>query len=294
MVLHTPDRRGWHQLERIIVFGGELIDQVIGYATKYSQLLTCALGSIAKSYTQTPDSERWERSTSLVTQADDLTRGNAYYNLARRRFGLLERGILAPQCYFLASVYLMYTLRPLQAWSKLQQASQTFHMFLLCHKRSKSSQVSQEDHARRQHLSQRIYWSCYKAECELRAELDLPSGPLANSGYPDMHPSAPDFLLRNNESAENSPEFIESPASVASRRLRDSRTHLETSWFYYLTEITLRRMENQVLRLFYRNFHHDWTDQNIPSLLSEASEIERQLDMWLVYEFSQNHNGSRS
>lgn len=174
----------------------------------------------------------------------------------------------------------MYTLKPIQAWSKLQQASQLFHIYLLCQRRAPAANASQELPSKRRHLEQRIYWSCYKAECELRAELDLPSGPLATSGYPDMHPTAPDFLFREVESAQNSPEFAESPESVASRRIQMSRPHLEASWYYYLTEITLRRMENEVLRLFYRHHHVDWIDSNIPSMASAAMHIEHQLDMW--------------
>ena len=176
----------------------------------------------------------------------------------------------------------MYTMKPIQAWSKMQQACQAFHIYLMCQSRSNVPEMNEHFQSKRRLLEQRIYWSCYKAECEHRAEFDLPSGPLATSGYPNMHPSTPDFLLRNPASAENSPEFVESPESVASRRVQDSRVYLEASWYYYLTEITLRRMENQILRMFYQNYHHDWLDHNIPSMLDAATHIEHQLDLWYV------------
>lgn len=211
--------------------------------------------------------------------ADALKTAATYYNLARRRLGLLERGILGPQCYFLAGVYLMYTLNPIQAWSKFQQASQLFHVYLTCHNRPKATYIDLERQTRERHLEQRIYWSCYKAECELRAELDLPSGVLS-FGYPDMHPSPPELLVGNVASTQNSPEFIESPASAASRRIQESRAQLEASWFYYLTEITLRRIEIQVLRLFYKNHHLDWTNERIPAMCNTASQFELQLDLW--------------
>ncbi|KAF4974102.1 hypothetical protein FZEAL_8975 [Fusarium zealandicum] len=73
-------------------------------------LLACSLGCVAQ-----PFSDVTVQPASLETYGDILKQGDAYFNLAQRRLGLLGHGILASQCHFLAGVYLMYTLRPLRA-----------------------------------------------------------------------------------------------------------------------------------------------------------------------------------
>lgn len=130
--------------------------------------------------------------TSLEAHADSLQRGEAYYALARRRLGLLDRGIRVSQCHFLAGVYLMYTMRPLGAWSQFRSASQSYRIYLEIRSRrpaaATASQISPDDadEARRHSsMEQRLYWSCYKSECELRTEMDLPNSLLADCDFPD-------------------------------------------------------------------------------------------------------------
>lgn len=142
------------------------------------QLLTCALGSLAKPFstslynssllattsTSSPSTDP-NAPTSLTTTAYDLQLSAYYYSLARKRIGLLGSTIIRSQCYLLSGVYLMYALRPLEAWHNFVQASTTYYTYLQGRMRSAAShggdgvQVS-----RTRRLEQRLYWSCFKSE----------------------------------------------------------------------------------------------------------------------------------
>ena len=92
----------------------------------------------------------------------DLQTGESNYALAARRIGLLKGSILRSQCYFWSGVYLMYTLRPVEAWEKFFHASSTYHIYLkgrLARDEQKGLYVSGT-----RLLEQRLYWSCFKSE----------------------------------------------------------------------------------------------------------------------------------
>ena len=72
---------------------------------------------------------------------------------------LLSRtGIMEAQCFFLAGVYLMSILRPIEAWRMFVQAMaccQGFHTSMTAH----GTQIEDE-----QKLQNSIYWTCFKSE----------------------------------------------------------------------------------------------------------------------------------
>ncbi|KAF7550236.1 hypothetical protein G7Z17_g5842 [Cylindrodendrum hubeiense] len=239
-------------------------------------LLACALGCVAQPYT--PEISVVEGRTSLEAQGEDLQKGERYYNLARRRFGLLERDVLASQCQFLSGVYLMYTQRPLSAWAEFHSASRSYHIYLQCQARRPSRSVDPARVSKRRQLEQRLYWSCYKSECELRAEIELPNSSLADFHYPDMHPSPPNVPSQ----APHGEVAFQSGAQRSSggRRSMGSHRQHEQSWFYYLTEITLRRIVNRILNMLYSDGHESWTDDAVPYMVKAASEFEQQIQEW--------------
>lgn len=212
--------------------------------------------------------------TSREADAETLRRANAYYTLARRRFGLLETGILAPQCHFLAGVYTMYTMAPLKAWSQFHSASRACHVYLMCDaRRHCESGIAA---SRRRSLQQRIYWSCYKSECELRIELNLPNSCLSDLDYPDLHPEPPETFAQHIRNDVPSP-CHESTPPFGTRRTFD---HEEQSWYYYLTEITLRRLGNRICNIMYAGDHTSWNSEAMPFLLKTAEEFEAKFDEW--------------
>lgn len=245
----------------------------------HRKLLTCALGSIAQEYKQSlaPD-----KSTSQNLQRHELSVGDAYYNAACRRLGLLGSDLLAPQCYFLAGVYLMYNLKPLQAWSQFRRASQAYHIYWEIRKFEKPKSAECTEKLQASRLGQRLYWSCYKTECEFRVELDLPNSTLADFCHADMHPSPPGLLDPQSDMIDNNYSPIEATSSsaVTSCRIQESRSNVELSWYYYLTEITLRRIANKVLNAFYDRSLSTWTAETMSSRVIAAEEFESQLNKW--------------
>lgn len=235
------------------------------------QTLACALGSVAKPFQKvTSDSN----CTSLEHDGNSLQTGEAYYNCARRRFGLLRAGIATTQCYFLAGVYLMYTMRPLSAWSHFRSASTSYHLYLDFQARRRARHGSIPSLKDRS-LEQSLYWSCYKSECELRMELDLPDSCLADIQYPDLHPFPP-CTDTVSPTSDKFPAF-DKPSQSPSKNLPKQQ---ENSWFYYLTEITLRRICNSVMNTLYVGDYKNWTDEQIPYMARAAAEFEQQLQDW--------------
>jgi hypothetical protein len=86
-----------------------------------------------------------------------LESAESYYLLARKRIGLLDQSIIASQCFFLSGVYLMYSLRPVEAFQAFHQSS---IIYMICLKWGWKSPVP----GKTQKLEQRLYWSCFKSE----------------------------------------------------------------------------------------------------------------------------------
>ncbi|KAL3418702.1 vegetative cell wall protein gp1 [Phlyctema vagabunda] len=243
-------------------------------------LLACALGSLAQplkvEWPQQHDLSIDEPSLQSTSHSrDDLETAGSYYILARKRIGLLSNGIVRSQCYFWSGVYLMYTINPVEAWQNFLQSSTTQHAYL------KGRQSHSKDGAQRsqdRQLEQRLYWSCFKSECELRVELQLPESSIASIRYPDMFPSPPDPASPVTAEVNFSEQDfnIDSPMSQVSS-VSNSQMQ-QQSWYYYLTEIALRRIANRVLNAFYKNE----LSLNMPlaSMINHANNFEAESLQW--------------
>ncbi|KAM5344153.1 hypothetical protein ACJ41O_012690 [Fusarium nematophilum] len=246
-------------------------------------LLACALGCVATPFPPEMVESPGAKPTSLESQEDDIRAGEAYYNLAKRRFGLLEVGIISTQCHFLAGVYSMYVMRPLPAWSQFQSAAKSYYLYLQCQPKHTRPTDDSAESSKQRSVEQRLYWSCYKSECELRAEINLPNSSLAEVHYSDLHPSPPDM-----DDDESNPEFESSPPNrpawsrTGMRATPGARRQQEQTWYYYLTEITLRRIANRVLNLFYIGDHTIWTKDSMVFMVKAAEQFEQQLEEWHV------------
>lgn len=220
----------------------------------------------------------YKERTSLKAQERDLREGTVYYNLACRRFGLVEMGILSSQCHFLAGVYNMYTMRPLVAWSHFQSATKAYHLHLQCQTRRLPATVdSPLKTSQCRNLEQRLYWSCYKSECELRAEMNLPNSSLVDVHNANIHPSPPVI-----NADDMGPSLDDGSLLSRANARTPSTTHhqKEQTWFYYLTEITLRRIANRVLNILYPGDHTTWTEEAVLSMVNAVESFEQQLDEW--------------
>lgn len=119
------------------------------------QLLIYAHGSVVRAFDSThqPDASSF-RTSPQFKQAQ------SYFTAAQKRMGLLlcRTGVLEAQCFFLAGVYLMATLRPLEAWKMFVQALACCQAFYT----TKSS--PRGDQEGEQRLRESIYWTCFKSE----------------------------------------------------------------------------------------------------------------------------------
>ncbi len=192
----------------------------------------------------------------------------------------------------------MYTLRPLLSWQHFFQASIVYQLHLKIQYgiigRSVSPFSIAPEHLnttdrKSRRIEQSLYWSCFKSESEFRVELPLPQSEVSTWEYPSLFPSPPSPLATDivqSNTLDNEPN-VESPLST-SHSVTDSvaaeleiRQHArrlcneEESWYYYLTEIALRRIGNRIVNAFFRHEPTSWL--NIKPLLRIAQEYEAQV-----------------
>ncbi|KAF5642987.1 putative 3-isopropylmalate dehydrogenase beta [Fusarium sp. NRRL 25303] len=235
-------------------------------------LIACALGCIAKPYdTLVTSPSGPSAASSIGSQGEELEMASAYFELARQRLGLLDQSLLAAQCHFFAGVYYMFTLAPLRAWSQFEHAANTFYIYWTY----LSHQDSQPVHLRR--LARSLYWSCLKSQLELGLDLHLPQTALKDLLDAGSELPAPPEI--NGRHSQQTRAIFPPPEKTSTEDLGSVQ---EESWYYYLTEITLRRFNNRAFNLLYRD-GKDWGTSrslSIESLISAVSQIEDQLDNW--------------
>ncbi|KAF7167036.1 hypothetical protein CNMCM5623_000510 [Aspergillus felis] len=284
-------------------------------------LLACALGALAKPFDcpsaaqqsalpcASVNSSPGSRSTQVYAQ--NLQQADAYFTLACRRLGTLKHTLLGAQCYFFAGVYLMYALRPVLSWQYFFHASVLFNLHLKATYGVDESlvgalgvpsqQLSAADRKIRR-LEHSLYWSCFKSECEFRVELPLPQSELSNGEYPSLFPSPPSPNATDGprSSASQPPNrssigsgdmaldplgpFDVDPRRAEEYELRQHARRLcneEESWYYYLTEIALRRIGNRIINTFFRQDPASWLD--IKPLLRIGQEFEAQVLSWSAH-----------
>jgi len=118
-------------------------------------LLIYAHGSIAA-----PFDSKQAQDSSAFRQSTEFKQAESFFFAAQKRMGLLlcKSGVVEAQCFFLAGVYLMSTLRPIEAWKMFVQALACCQGFY-SEKRTPNAQNESE-----QRLQESIYWTCFKSE----------------------------------------------------------------------------------------------------------------------------------
>lgn len=164
----------------------------------------------------------------------------------------LRNDVLSAQCHILAAAYLLYIVRPLEAWNLLCQASVKLQL-LLSHPNTIRPEVKE--------LSERVYWNTLLIESDLLAELDLP-----HSG-----------IVQFEESMDLPKSFPYDAAATT----QDELQGVDDLW-YFSAEIALRRLLNRVSHLMYTgsHLHPDMPEQLILSIGATADELDRQLNSW--------------
>ncbi|KAL5343416.1 hypothetical protein BJX70DRAFT_393981 [Aspergillus crustosus] len=191
-----------------------LFDGIVWDARSCLLLLIFALGTISGSSSITNSN-----TSSEFRQQEDFRKAEEYFSAAQKRLGALlcKSGVVEAQAFFYAGVYLMATLRPLGAWRMFVQA-------LACCEPFKSHQSHVIAHGQEEDKMQKsIYWTCFKSELELRLELNVGRSCVLDLTYPAFFPSPPIGLKPEEEAVR----------------------------YFYLAEISLRRLGNRILNHLY-------------------------------------------
>ncbi|KAF2822051.1 hypothetical protein CC86DRAFT_358042 [Ophiobolus disseminans] len=200
-------------------------------------LLIYALGSTVSDGDELPP-----HSSVKFRNTVAFERSEAFFSAAQKRMGSLLFGsdLTEAQVFFLAGVYLMTTLRPVEAWRAFVQA-------LTC---CQSLQSLASDAAPEEaQLRQGVYWTCFKSELEVRMELGITETSVWNLRYPAAYPEPPKSL----------------------------RSEGEPAWYFYLAEIALRRLQTRILMSTCRVVP---AGNALLERSTSAFEFERQANRW--------------
>ncbi|KAL2854427.1 hypothetical protein BJY01DRAFT_231852 [Aspergillus pseudoustus] len=182
----------------------------------------------------------------------------AYLSMARKRMSAayLDNSLLGVQCLCLFGIWYQYNIEPIPGWKMFRTASMLWQTYNLKHKSGGGERTSRLASAK-------------ITQSEVRYELyELPPSDLSLSDFPF---ALPNFPVRQS-SYGSSPEHAQSPPVV----------DLEsTSSYYYLAEISLRRLLNRV-RNAVRVLSPTIDLPTIKQLSGTLCHLEDQLHQWVI------------
>ena len=160
-------------------------------------LLVIALGAASLKSQPSPDNE---------------APGMSYFSAA---LGLLStlvtsHNILSSQCTILACNYLLYLVRPLEAWTLLSSTLPRLQVLL-----GKSASIPQGE----KELCTRVYWNAILLESSCLTALDLPASSLSKASSPiTILPSffRPELYGEPRENSDDHPVFLTAMATLHS------------------------------------------------------------------------------
>lgn len=229
-------------------------------------LLICALGSIARPFGPTLETMP---GTSAYASAETL------FHAAQRRIGIAfcSEDIISTQCLFLSGMYMMCMFQPIKAWRFFVQALASCQQLPFLNSLSPPPSSTICDGSPASHsletLQQATYWSSWKSEREMRSYL---------------RPT--DFSLTEEELAFY-PPFLPTPPNLQPAQEleanRDSCVPRQTiSWYFYLAEISLRRLASNLHAEMLQLSTHILSAQDaLESLAAAVSQYEEQAQDWI-------------
>ena len=206
-------------------------------------LLVWALGAISNPF-----------SDPRPYEPGSLELGASLFSAATKRLGIVlaESSILSAQCFFYAGVYLMSILQPVPAWRHFLQALAFCQEFDFAIQASQSTQ-SLTSPSESSPTEQRLYWSCWKSEVELRMCLGLFDFQTQGRVYPGHFPSPPP-----NPDSE------------------------DRAWFFYLAEISLRRLNTRARNDIGRILSSEEEARDELRLVEVVASYDQQAEAWLT------------
>jgi hypothetical protein len=115
----------------------------------------------------------------------------------------------------------------------------------------------------------------------MRGELPLPVSALGTIEYPHLFPNPPEVSSPATEAklghGESSGDSFSPAVSTPYSRRQESLASYSESWFYYLTEIALRRIGNRILNTFFKEDSSSWLNVPIPAMINVAKKFENEI-----------------
>ncbi|KAJ5637956.1 hypothetical protein N7490_007835 [Penicillium lividum] len=231
-----------------------VLDQGIGHDEESCfVLLYCALGSISCAFSQSALHSYIGDCTTALRYANH----SHYFAAAQALFGSIWKSsrLRHAQGLFLAGVYLMYDLKPWQALETFRMASSSCYSHMMTLRVTRKAQfekpgVVTDLVSEFEPPVQRLYWSCLKSETELAHEYGLEQSILTHFSDPPLLPTPPNPLTADNI-------FISGYVTPSYTCTAPNNIE-EKSWYYYLTEISLRKLEIQIHASFERLQDENW------------------------------------
>ncbi|KAL3426962.1 C6 zinc finger domain-containing protein [Phlyctema vagabunda] len=190
-------------------------------------LLICALGTIASDFGDKTADEEQQLLREGTTHR--LARAEYYFSAAQKRIGVClgKRGLLEAHCFIYSGIYLATTMRPDAAWSLFLQAMASCQDFRCLSSDSRDDNQGPEAGIEDFLIVEECtYWTCLKSELELRLEVSPAGFRTIDLWYPERFPGPP----------------------------RNIATGSDRSWFFYLAEISLRRLANRIMSCIARGY----------------------------------------
>ncbi|CAI7570929.1 unnamed protein product [Penicillium glandicola] len=184
---------------------------------------------------------------------------------------MMRNTVVATQCMVMASAYLFYLVRPLEAWTLLSSVSMKLQLLFGSPNRIPNQW---------RELSVRVYWNALLFESDLLAELDLPHSGIVNyeelvdlpGGFEEEDEDGEEEEEDHNEGEERRTRKYQGSSRPVDSQLAVRRDEL----WYFLAEIALRRLLNRVSHIIYQK---DST-HTLSSLGPIVSELDFQLSQW--------------
>lgn len=202
-------------------------------------LLACAIGAILDPW----DISNLTNFSHPKTSPERHAIGQDYFNAAQKRIGNLwsHCSLISAQCLFLTGVFLVYTHEPVAAWRAFNSASVTCRAYIskMIARRNKGLPLPAS-----YSMEQRLCWSSIKSEREIAAEFGMETSGLNLIAYSSQLPTPPNGYAIDMNQGDGTPAaqaVSDSPASTTS-----SIHYEERSWYYYLTEIMVQKVEMRI------------------------------------------------
>ncbi|KAI9376197.1 hypothetical protein BJX61DRAFT_531032 [Aspergillus egyptiacus] len=177
-----------------------------------------------------------------------------YLSMARKRISAayLDNSLLGVQCLCLFGFWYQYNIEPIPGWKMFRTASMLWQTYNMKYRNGGGERSAEEE------------------SIEVRYELyELPPSDLSLSDFPFALPTFPVHQSPYGGSPGQNPHSPSAPALES------------TSYYYYLAEISMRRLLNRV-RNAVRILSPDLDIPAIKELAGTLNQLEDQLHQWVI------------